>query len=96
MCSSWAAASAPGTIAVLEDALELGEVVGDREDEQLLLGGELPVDQPARDADGARDLLDRRVEHAALVEQRAGRRDQVALPFPAPRARIDGGHPVPA
>ena len=39
----------------------------------------MAVDQPARDAGRARDLLDRRVLHAALVEQRAGDLDEVAL-----------------
>jgi hypothetical protein len=63
----------------LERGGELGEVVRDREHEQLLLGGEAAVDQPAGDARGARDLLDRRVLHAALVEQRPRDLHEVAL-----------------
>ena len=66
----------------LEPLGELVQVVGDRQDEELLLGGEVAVDQAAGDADGLGDLLDRRVLHAALVEQRAGRGDELALARP--------------
>ena len=38
-----------------------------------------PVDEAAGDPDRARDLLDRRLLHPALVEQGAGRRDELAL-----------------
>ena len=58
-------------IAAAQDAVELGQVVRDGQDEELLLGGEVAVDEPAGDPDGPGDLLDRRVLHAALVEQRA-------------------------
>jgi hypothetical protein len=63
----------------LELAVQLVEVVGDGEDEQLLLGGELPVDQPSGDPDRPRDLLDRRVLHAPRVEQGAGGDDELSL-----------------
>ncbi len=49
------------------------------------------VDQPAGDADRLRDLLDRRVLHPALVEQRTGRRDELPLAA-APDVRRGGGH----
>ena len=63
----------------VELADQLGQVVGDRGDVELLLRGELPVDEPSSDSDGLRDLLDRGVLDAALVEQRTGRGDQIAL-----------------
>ncbi len=62
-----------------EVALELRQVVGHRQDVELLLGGELAVDEAAGDPDGARDVLDGRVLHPVLVEQRACRGDQLAL-----------------
>ena len=64
-----------------------------REHEQLLLGGEVPVDQRLVDADGARDVLHRRILHAALVEEGAGRLDDLAFaltPSGRPRASSRG------
>jgi hypothetical protein len=74
---------------VVEQAVQLAQVVGHRQDEQLLLGGEVAVDQPARDPHVAGDLLDRGVLHAALVEQRPRCRDQIAL---ARAAAFGRGH----
>ena len=48
----------------------------------------MAVDQPAGDAGRARDLLDRGVLDAALVEERAGGRDELAL---ARRGAVVGG-----
>ena len=76
----------------LELAGELVEVVGDREDVELLLRGELAVDQPARDADRLGDLLDRRVQHAALVEQRPRGRHQLALAHAPEFGGLASGH----
>jgi hypothetical protein len=63
--------------------VELGEVVGDGEHEQLLLRGEVSVDQPAGDPRRLRDLLDRSLLHAALVEQGPGGLDEIGFPTAA-------------
>ena len=39
----------------------------------------MPVDEAAGDSDGLRDLLDRHVLEAALIEQRPGRGDELLL-----------------
>ena len=71
-----------------EDPGELRQVVGDGEDVELVLRRELAVDQAAGDADLLRDRLDRGVEHAALVEERAGRGDERPLAHVALRGRL--------
>src|SRR3954447_8202015 len=65
---------------------ELVQVVRHREDEQLLLGGEGAVDQRPVDAGRSGDLVDRRILHAALVEQPARHLDDGALARPAASA----------
>jgi hypothetical protein len=51
---------------------ELVEVADDCQREQLLLAGEVPVDDRAVDTDRAGDVLDLGLGDAALVEERAG------------------------
>ena len=63
-----------------QHALELVEVVRDGQDEELLLGREVAIDEAAGDAHRPRDLLDRRVLHAALVEQRSRGDHKIAFP----------------
>ena len=58
---------------------ELVEVADEGEREELLLAGEVAVDDRPVDADGLGDVLDLRVPHPALVEQRAGGRDDLLL-----------------
>jgi len=59
--------------------LELGEVVGDRQHEDLLLGVKGAIDQRLVQAGGVCDLVDRRVAPTALVEQGARGRDDRPL-----------------
>ena len=79
-------------IDVAELADEIGQVAGQREHEQLLLGGEVAVDQRLVDAHRARDVLDRRVLQAAFVEQQARRGEDLALALaPCSAARLGTG-----
>ena len=76
----------------LEAGVDLGQVAGDREDEQLLLGGEMAVDQGLVDPHPAGDAVDPGVLHAALVEEVAGGVDDLALArAPGRGARSDKG-----
>ena len=74
-----------------EGGPQLVEVADEGEREELLLAGEVPVDDGAVDADGPGDVLDLGVPDAALVEQGAGGRDDLPLPRPAPQG---GGRPA--
>jgi hypothetical protein len=60
--------------------LELLEVADEGEREQLLLAGEVPVDDRPVDADGPGDVLDLGVPDTAGVEERAGRVEDLLLP----------------
>ena len=71
----------------LKQGVDLGQVARDRQHEQLLLGGEVPVDEGLVDADSAGDAVDAGVLHPALVEQGAGGVDDLAL------ARAANGRP---
>ena len=63
----------------VKQGVDLGQVAGGRQREQLLLGGEVPVDQGLVDTDTPRDTVDAGILPPALVEQRAGRVDDLAL-----------------
>src|SRR5262249_6108482 len=73
---------------------ELREVVRHGEHEKLFLRCEVPVDERLVDAHGARDLLHRSVLDAALVEERAGRLNDLALALPT-RIGARGAAPCP-
>ena len=64
--------------------MQLVEVADQGEREQLLLAGEVPVDDGPVDPDRLGDVLDLRVADAALVEERPGGRDDLPLADPAP------------
>src|SRR4029079_786123 len=66
---------------------ELVQIADEREGEQLLRAGEVPVDDRAVDADGPGDVLDLRLGHTALVEQRAGRGQDRRLASTTARGR---------
>src|SRR5205807_706713 len=68
---------------------QLRKVVRDRQDEELLLGGEVPVDQGLVDPDRTGDLLHRGILHATLVEERTRRLDDFTLAL-APGVRACG------
>jgi len=63
----------------VEQSIDLGQVPGGGEREQLLFGCEVPVDEGFVDPDAAGDTLDARIARPALVEQRPGRVDDLAL-----------------
>ncbi len=75
-----------------EALLELLEVAHQGEREQLLLAGEVPVDDRPVDPDRPRDVLDLRVPHPPRVEQGAGGVEDLLLTVPAP----GGGRGAPA
>ncbi len=80
-----------------QQLVQLAQVACDREHEELLLGGEVAVDQRAVDAHGAGDLVDRRVLDPALVEEGTRRADDVLLAgppgvLPCPSYRPSTGH----
>src|SRR5664280_2133129 len=60
--------------------LQLGEVVGERQQEDLLLGFKGAIDQRLVQAGRTGDLVDRRAAPTALVEQGAGGGDDRPLP----------------
>ena len=80
-----AARRRPGGL--LERHPQLVEVLHQREAEELLLAGEVAVDDRPVDADGPGDVLDLGVADAALVEEPAGRGDDLGLAEPPPRGR---------
>ena len=59
---------------------KLVEVAHEGEGEQLLLAGEVPIDDRPVDPDGPGDVLDLCLGHTALIEQRAGRDEDRRLP----------------
>ena len=63
----------------LEQLAELVEIDDDRGDAQLVLGGEVPVDERLADPGGPRDVADLGVIDAACVEHAAGGRQQLLL-----------------
>lgn len=63
----------------LEQRVDFGEVARRREREQLLLGGEVSVDEGLVDADPPGDAVDPRVLGPVLVEQGSGRVEDLAL-----------------
>src|SRR5439155_15983248 len=66
--------------AVLREAVaQLAQVADQHEDEQLLLGGDVAVDERLVDPDRPRDAVDRRLLDALLVEEQSGRGDDLAL-----------------
>jgi hypothetical protein len=79
----------------LEQRVDFGEVARGREREQLLLGGEVSVDQGLVDAHAARDAVDTRVLGPALVEQGSGCVEDLALAGATDRraGRLPRRHP---
>jgi hypothetical protein len=80
-----------GAVGGREPLVELFEVADQGQREQLLLAGEVPVDDRPVDADSPGDVLDLRVPNAARVEQRAGGVEDLLLAAPAACGR--GGAP---
>ena len=89
IASSRSAGGGVGSSAAVSASVELREVVDQRHREQLLLAGEVPIDDGAVDADGPRDVIDLGVADAAFVEQRPGGVEDLAL---ALCAALRSGH----
>ncbi len=79
MASSRAAGGAAGVVGRRQRLVELGEVVDQRHREQLLLAGEVSIDDGAVDADGLGDVLDLGVADTAFVEERTSGVEDLAL-----------------
>ena len=82
-----AAAKALGSVARLfvnrvEQRVDLGEVARRGQRKELLLGGKMPVDDCLIDPGATGDAVDAGILRPALVEQRAGRVDDLALAGP--------------
>ena len=89
--SSLAGGGSLASEAAVSGVAQLVEVADQGEREELLLAGEVPVDDGPVDADRAGDVLDLGVADAALVEEGAGGGDDLGLAGPAAGAPPLGG-----
>src|SRR6185437_11288517 len=71
---------------VLQALSQVGEVAGEGQHVELLLGGEVAVDERLVDPHCARDALDRSILEAAFVEQEARGGDDLPLPLAPARS----------
>jgi hypothetical protein len=63
----------------VEQGIDLGQVTRRRQREQLVLGDEVPIDEGLVDANASRDAIDAGVLPPTLVEEGAGRIDNLVL-----------------
>ena len=75
----------------VEQRVDVGEIARRREHEQLLLGGEVPVDEGLVDANLAGDVVDSCVLSPALVEQGSCRIENLAFAYATHRCAGPGG-----